>query len=536
MSDSDSEIEEITNKFRLQNLSSRHFKKDSFEQSLRYRTISDSIINSELENILDQVMATSNQSQNQSQNPSQINYSFLRLYIDTIPVYDGNPHILNIFIDTCQSLITNFYREGNDGHNNFIMRAIIGRLSGRALSLIGSRIHELNSWDQIKNLLNLSFGDQRNLDCLVQDLIILKPDRNETPYNFGMRCQDARSLVFSKLNMLSLNPAEHTIKIANYEELALKTFIRGLSGQLQNNIRLRDPKTLEKAMSLVIEEENFLYSQNKQNLVNNNQTFQLNQRFTPVDNPFSKPINFQNNNSNLSFPKLQNNNPFQNNPFLNNPFQSNPFLQNSQKPLFSPYNNFKNNSQQNLFRPNNQSFNNRPNSNQFPMRSNVFPRPTFQPFNRQMNYPQRSNFQQNFNQNPKPFFKSSQVIKNQNLQKPEPMEVSSGRNAVMHPKQNLLFSQNINPVTQNDYPNETFDCSQYYCEEYPDYADQEYYNYYCNNENASSNNYISTTYDTQEYNEQLNNEQFNNECLFPNNNTDTDNVNFPLTPPMKEIT
>ena len=116
------------------------------------------------------------------------------------------------------------------------------------------------------------------------------------------------------------------------------------------------------------------------------------------------------------------------------------------------------------------------------------------------------------------------------------MEVSSGRNAVMHPKQNLLFSQNINPVTQNDYPDETFDCSQYYCEEYPHYADQEYYNYYCNNENASSNNYISTTYDTQEYNEQLNNEQFNNECLFPNNNTDTDNVNFPLTPPMKEIT
>lgn len=127
---------------------------------------------------------------------------------------------MTVFINNCTSLISNFFREGDNVHNDFIVRAIIGKLSGRALSLIGSRIHELNTWNDVKTALELSFGDQRNLDCLVQDLIALTPTKSETPYNFGMRCQDARSLIFSKLNSLNLVSDDRLIRIRNYEELA----------------------------------------------------------------------------------------------------------------------------------------------------------------------------------------------------------------------------------------------------------------------------------------------------------------------------
>jgi hypothetical protein len=37
--------------------------------------------------------------------------------------------------------------------------------------------------------------------------------------------------------------------------MALKTFIRGLTGTLQSIIRFRDPKSLETAMNLVVEEQ-----------------------------------------------------------------------------------------------------------------------------------------------------------------------------------------------------------------------------------------------------------------------------------------
>lgn len=209
-------------------------------------------------------MSNSDSIENLVQQISQLNImstnlQLLKLYVDTITPYDGNPHTLNIFIENVETLIREFPSPDSQ-IISFIFRAIISRLSGRALSLIGART-EFKTWSEIKNALILSFGDQRNLDCLVQDLITLRPLKNESPYNFGIRCQDARSSVISKLNTSDMRPEEKMIYIKNYNDLALKTYIRGLPHFLQNNVRLRDPDSLEKAMSLVIEEENFLYSQ-----------------------------------------------------------------------------------------------------------------------------------------------------------------------------------------------------------------------------------------------------------------------------------
>ncbi|XP_056631419.1 uncharacterized protein LOC130441660 [Diorhabda sublineata] len=159
----------------------------------------------------------------------------------------------------CESFISAFASNSDNALKTFLLRAIIGKLTSRAQILIGSRT-ELKSWDEIKQALNLSFGDQRDIDCLVQDLINLKPFKNKTPYNFGMRYKDSRSLIISKLNTLHLDLSEKQLHLRNYDNLALKTFVRGLPLPIQTNIRLRSPNSLEKAMSLVVEEENFLYS------------------------------------------------------------------------------------------------------------------------------------------------------------------------------------------------------------------------------------------------------------------------------------
>lgn len=95
-------------------------------------------------------------------------------------------------------------------------------------------------------------------------MISLHPNKGENPYTSGMRCQHATSLIFSKLNsMLDIDLAEKMTRLQTYNDLALKTFIKNLIGQLQSNVRLRNPNTLEQAMSCVIEEEYFLYIQNK---------------------------------------------------------------------------------------------------------------------------------------------------------------------------------------------------------------------------------------------------------------------------------
>jgi hypothetical protein len=107
--------------------------------------------------------------------------------------------------------------------------------------------------------------DQRNLDCLEEDLLTLFPFKNEPPLEFGKRIQIVRSKLESKLGSVSaIEMCVNTKRVSSnqYNKLALKTFIRGLQPQLQNIIRLRNPDTLEQAMVYVTEEENFRYSQN----------------------------------------------------------------------------------------------------------------------------------------------------------------------------------------------------------------------------------------------------------------------------------
>lgn len=351
------------------------------------------------------------------------NYQLLKLYIDTIPQYEGNPHTLNIFLDNCEILISQFFDATNQQLNSFLLRALMSKLIGRALMLIGSRT-ELRTWPEIKQALQLSFGDQRNIDCLVQDLIVLRPLKNETPYNFGMRCQETRSLVISKLNASNDTVTEKTIKIRNYNDLALKTFIRGLTGQLQNNIRLRNPDSLEVAMSLVIEEENFMYSQNRSNTLNN-QSYTHIPRMAPARQTTHHPNFSQNNNANyrnFQSPHLQT-------PISNNRSSQPGFVNNQFRPpipSFQPrqgFNNFNrpfNQNPQTQWRPNNNfSTQRQPFSNQ-PRQSQIF----------------RGSSNQSRNQsNPnKPY-------------KPTPMDTSSG-NTRLAPQRNFisteLFAHDVN--------------------------------------------------------------------------------------------
>ncbi len=445
---------------------------------------------------------------------AQPNYQLLKLYVDTIAYYDGSPYTLNIFIESCENLIAEFSRPNDNQLNQYILRAILSKLQGRALTLVGSR--SLADWDSIKNALNLTFGDQRNIDCLVQDLIVLTPNKNETPYNFGMRCQDVRSLITSKLHTLNYTAAEKIIYNRNYDNLALKTFIRNLPSHLQNNIRLRDPANLENAMALVVEEENFLYSQNRSNALNSQNKFEPTNRHTavpskPNPNIFSNP-NIQNRIRQNIFPNtFQRPSPFQNNFSNNRPFFSNNFQNNSSNNPYRPFPPVP-------FRPNNsfQSQQSRPNN----------------PFARQNNFqPQNLRPPQQFHQNNS----NSGQFRNPNAPfRPEPMDTTSAQSR--RPTQNFNYHQNIDQSSYNDFY-ETFD---------DNYMDPNLYNFYENDYygvnldiqnfsgNETYNNYGEFNYQQYQHCVSPNVEQACNTRVESDNNAASvarqDDVNFPRDP------
>lgn len=104
----------------------------------------------------------------------QIHFQLLRLYIGTFPYFNGNNSTLEIFLKHCEHLINTYnnLRNRDDPINNFHRKAIINQLRRNTLTLVGVT-PEISDWNDIKKLLRSAFGDQRNLDCLVQEVIQL---------------------------------------------------------------------------------------------------------------------------------------------------------------------------------------------------------------------------------------------------------------------------------------------------------------------------------------------------------------------------
>lgn len=71
----------------------------------------------------------------------------------------GLRYLIEIFIEHCESLLHTFQNRINpqDHLNSSLTRAIIGKLNGRALVLLGSSA-EIRDWKDLKDLLRLSFG------------------------------------------------------------------------------------------------------------------------------------------------------------------------------------------------------------------------------------------------------------------------------------------------------------------------------------------------------------------------------------------
>lgn len=66
-------------------------------------------------------------------------YQLLKLYVDTIPNYNGNPTTLEIFIFSCNYLFSAYGNFNDPLLNNYLIRVVIGKLIDQVQSLIATR-------------------------------------------------------------------------------------------------------------------------------------------------------------------------------------------------------------------------------------------------------------------------------------------------------------------------------------------------------------------------------------------------------------
>ena len=179
-----------------------------------------------------------------------------RIYSDNILLFNGDKHMLPAFIGACEDLVITFQNIAEPEHavNRAIIRTIISKLRGHASELVSPR-DELNTWILIKDFLNSTFSDRRSEKTLLNDLMTAYLNKNETYTEFGTRLQLLRSLLVAKLNQADETAEVKRIKIINYEQIALTTFINNLNRDIRLLVKCRFPDTIEAALLIVANEE-----------------------------------------------------------------------------------------------------------------------------------------------------------------------------------------------------------------------------------------------------------------------------------------
>lgn len=183
----------------------------------------------------------------------EVNYTLLKIELDAIPVFAGDSHSINIFVNACDRIYLK-YAQNNDV-KDVIFQTIVGKLRDRARNLICSR-NELNSWSLIKDAIFSYFSDKRDFGQLVQEFNNTKILPKEDAVSFGHRMQDLLSHLMTKLaQSTTIDNKEARAEI--YSQTALEVYLLNLPEDIQIHVKPLQPDTLEEAIGQVQDAINF---------------------------------------------------------------------------------------------------------------------------------------------------------------------------------------------------------------------------------------------------------------------------------------
>lgn len=196
-----------------------------------------------------------------------------------IPEYDGNQIFLQTFLNSCNCA----YSMAVGDQKLLLTLHIKNKLRGRAAELINSR--NPTTWEEIKQLLNLHFGDSRDLTSLIQDLQRIHQLPNESALTFVSRLQTHNAKMHSAIQKQGLTFDQKQAQSDLIETMTLNTLLAGLEPRLGQIIRAGNPVDMLQATNRIRRELQLSYFQNqkfqKPNSVQNTNTNQIRKPNSP---------------------------------------------------------------------------------------------------------------------------------------------------------------------------------------------------------------------------------------------------------------
>ncbi|KAJ8941036.1 hypothetical protein NQ318_015512 [Aromia moschata] len=99
--------------------------------------------------------------------------------------------------------------------------------------------------------------NQRDIQYLTHKLTSMRPNKNEKPYEFGLRVQEIRAVIITKINDNIPVNQMRDLQIHNYTNIAKTMFIMNLPMHIQAIVRIQNTESLEDALNFVLEVEEF---------------------------------------------------------------------------------------------------------------------------------------------------------------------------------------------------------------------------------------------------------------------------------------
>lgn len=173
--------------------------------------------------------------------------------------YEGKRETLTAFLSNCQNALD----LALPNQKILLFKFILARLEGKAQIACSNKIFD--NFDELKSFLKQNFGERKHYNHLLIDLQSCKQQQNETVAEFALRVESCLTDLQSEIYNSNSLKKDLSGRIAMTEDLALHAFTLGLHPRLGNNVRCRNPKSLNDAINIALEEEkiqNLLFKSN----------------------------------------------------------------------------------------------------------------------------------------------------------------------------------------------------------------------------------------------------------------------------------
>lgn len=192
------------------------------------------------------MLIKSESSRNNSEMSDKITLNVLTKFIKS---YNGDRETLPAFLTNCENAMSLASPE----QNTVLCKYILSQLEGKAQ--VACSLKSFSTWPELKTFLRSTFGEKKHSTHLMSDLQHCKQLSHEDVTKFSLRIESLLTRILSDTHHSCKDEKELPGRVAAMEDLALNTFMLGLTNSISNVVRCKNPSTLNEAIQYAIDEE-----------------------------------------------------------------------------------------------------------------------------------------------------------------------------------------------------------------------------------------------------------------------------------------